>query len=138
MSIQKLKAELSKSQRLAEIARPPHLPPLLLKHDNIHNKMAVRINNSVVYGKRLTYSLTLTYIHIEDGFKKCFPLRFFQSQGCHVTFLAFLLRPRTELGTVGCQSASGNHLFTAAFTQLKSIFQDYIIKKANNNPLTDG
>ncbi|KAG7295483.1 hypothetical protein JYU34_021679 [Plutella xylostella] len=50
MKIQKLKAELSKTQRLAELARPAHLPPLIKKDDS---KMAVKVNNSVVYGKRI-------------------------------------------------------------------------------------
>ncbi|XP_026322681.1 kanadaptin [Hyposmocoma kahamanoa] len=50
MSIQKLKSELSKTQRLAEIARPAHLPPLLKKDES---KMAVKVTNSVVYGKRI-------------------------------------------------------------------------------------
>ncbi|CAH2101963.1 unnamed protein product [Euphydryas editha] len=50
MSIQKLKAELSKTQRLAELARPAHAPPLIKKDDS---KMAVKQTNSVIYGKRL-------------------------------------------------------------------------------------
>ncbi|XP_046975844.1 kanadaptin [Vanessa cardui] len=50
MSIQKLKAELSKTQRLAELARPANAPPLLKKDDT---KMAVKQTNSVIYGKRL-------------------------------------------------------------------------------------
>ncbi|KAJ8706270.1 hypothetical protein PYW08_010896 [Mythimna loreyi] len=49
MSIQKLKSELSKTQRLAELARPAHLPPLLKREDKPHIKQA----NSVVYGKRI-------------------------------------------------------------------------------------
>ncbi|KAJ0182875.1 hypothetical protein K1T71_000851 [Dendrolimus kikuchii] len=50
MLIQRLKTELAKSQRLAEIARPAHLPPLLKKD----SKMAVKVGtNSVVYGKRI-------------------------------------------------------------------------------------
>lgn len=51
MQIQKLKTELAKTQRLAELARPAHLPPLLKKEDS---KMAVKVgSNSVVYGKRI-------------------------------------------------------------------------------------
>ncbi|KAL4711222.1 hypothetical protein ACJJTC_019063 [Scirpophaga incertulas] len=51
MAIQKLKAELSKTHRLAEIARPAHLPPLVKKDDS---KMAVKMaGKSVVYGKRI-------------------------------------------------------------------------------------
>ncbi|KAL0809234.1 hypothetical protein ABMA28_011453 [Loxostege sticticalis] len=51
MRIQKLKAELSKTQRLAELARPAHLPPLIKKDES---KMAVKMaGNSVVYGKRI-------------------------------------------------------------------------------------
>ncbi|CAG9794403.1 unnamed protein product [Diatraea saccharalis] len=51
MSIQKLKTELSKTQRLAELARPAHLPPLIKKDES---KMAVKMGiNSVVYGKRI-------------------------------------------------------------------------------------
>ncbi|KAJ8707644.1 hypothetical protein PYW07_011321 [Mythimna separata] len=49
MSIQKLKTELSKTQRLAELARPAHLPPLLKKDD----KGPIKQTNSVVYGKRI-------------------------------------------------------------------------------------
>ncbi|XP_075988596.1 kanadaptin [Anticarsia gemmatalis] len=49
MSIQKLKAELSKTQRLAELARPAHLPPLIKKDD----KVIKQAGNSVVYGKRI-------------------------------------------------------------------------------------
>lgn len=49
MGIQKLKAELSKTQRLAELARPAHLPPLLKKDD----KLLIKQTNSVVYGKRI-------------------------------------------------------------------------------------
>ncbi|RVE45607.1 hypothetical protein evm_009720 [Chilo suppressalis] len=60
MSIQKLKSELSKTQRLAELARPAHLPPLVKQTES---KMAVRVaNNSVVYGKRIRLK--------EDGMKK--------------------------------------------------------------------
>lgn len=48
MSIQKLKSELSKTQRLAELARPANLPPLLKQ-----SKPAVKMgSNSVLYGKR--------------------------------------------------------------------------------------
>lgn len=50
MTIQKLKADLSKTQRLAELARPAHLPPLVKKDTKIHIKQA---SNSAVYGKRL-------------------------------------------------------------------------------------
>ncbi|XP_028163948.1 kanadaptin-like [Ostrinia furnacalis] len=51
MRIQKLKAELTKTQRLAELARPAHLPPLVKKDET---KMAVKMAaNSVVYGKRI-------------------------------------------------------------------------------------
>ncbi|XP_045457920.1 kanadaptin [Melitaea cinxia] len=50
MSIQKLKAELSKTQRLAELARPAHAPPLIKKDES---KMAVKQTNSVIYGKRI-------------------------------------------------------------------------------------
>ncbi|CAH2056226.1 unnamed protein product, partial [Iphiclides podalirius] len=51
MKIQKLKADLSKTQRLAEIARPAHAPPLIKKDDK---KMSMKVGtNSVVYGKRL-------------------------------------------------------------------------------------
>ncbi|XP_026483390.2 kanadaptin [Vanessa tameamea] len=50
MSIQKLKAELSKTQRLAELARPTNALPQLKKDDT---KMAVKQTNSVIYGKRL-------------------------------------------------------------------------------------
>ncbi|CAH0713014.1 unnamed protein product, partial [Brenthis ino] len=50
MNIQKLKTELSKTQRLAELARPAHLPPIVKKEDN---KMAVKQTNSVIYGKRI-------------------------------------------------------------------------------------
>ncbi|XP_053621984.1 kanadaptin [Plodia interpunctella] len=54
MNIRKLQAELSKVQRLAEIARPAHLPPLIKKEERTGNKMAVKIgSNSVVYGKRI-------------------------------------------------------------------------------------
>ncbi|XP_013199181.1 kanadaptin [Amyelois transitella] len=55
MNIRKLQAELSKVQRLAEIARPAHLPPLIKKGtDRQENKMAVKVgSNSVVYGKRI-------------------------------------------------------------------------------------
>lgn len=49
-SIQKLKAELSKTQRLAELARPAHAPPLIKKDES---KMAVKQTNSVIYGKRI-------------------------------------------------------------------------------------
>ncbi|CAH0404494.1 unnamed protein product [Chilo suppressalis] len=60
MSIQKLKSELSKTQRLAELARPAHLPPLVKQTEP---KMAVKVaNNSVVYGKRIRLK--------EDGMKK--------------------------------------------------------------------
>ncbi|XP_013175806.1 PREDICTED: kanadaptin [Papilio xuthus] len=51
MNIQKLKAELAKTQRLADIARPAHAPPIIKKDDK---KMTVKVgSNSVVYGKRL-------------------------------------------------------------------------------------
>ncbi|XP_013143059.1 PREDICTED: kanadaptin [Papilio polytes] len=51
MNIQKLKAELAKTQKLADIARPAHAPPLIKKDDK---KMIVKVaSNSVVYGKRL-------------------------------------------------------------------------------------
>ncbi|CAH0699574.1 unnamed protein product [Spodoptera exigua] len=50
MSIQKLKSDLAKTQRLAELARPAHLPPLVKKDTKIHIKQA---SNSAVYGKRL-------------------------------------------------------------------------------------
>ncbi|XP_026754346.1 kanadaptin [Galleria mellonella] len=50
MNIQKLKAELTKMHRLAELARPAHMPPLLKKD----SKMAVKVgSNSVIYGKRI-------------------------------------------------------------------------------------
>ncbi|XP_063898744.1 kanadaptin [Helicoverpa armigera] len=49
MNIQKLKMELSKTQRLAEIARPAHLPPLVKKDD----KIIKQASNSAVYGKRI-------------------------------------------------------------------------------------
>ncbi|CAB3257469.1 unnamed protein product [Arctia plantaginis] len=49
MNIQKLKSELSKTQRLAELARPAHLPPLIKKDD----KVIKQAPNSVVYGKRI-------------------------------------------------------------------------------------
>lgn len=49
MSIQKLKMDLAKTQRLAELARPAHLPPLLKKDD----KVIKQASNSVVYGKRI-------------------------------------------------------------------------------------
>ncbi|XP_047038867.1 kanadaptin [Helicoverpa zea] len=49
MNIQKLKTELSKTQRLAEIARPAHLPPLVKKDD----KIIKQASNSAVYGKRI-------------------------------------------------------------------------------------
>ncbi|KAI5634261.1 FHA domain-containing protein [Phthorimaea operculella] len=47
MNIQKMKAELTKTQRLAELARPAHLPPLIKRDET-----KIKINNSVVYGKR--------------------------------------------------------------------------------------
>ncbi|XP_012545687.1 kanadaptin isoform X2 [Bombyx mori] len=51
MNIQKLRKDLSKTQRLAELARPAHLPPLVAKQET---KMAVKVgSNSVVYGKRI-------------------------------------------------------------------------------------
>ncbi|XP_045538452.1 kanadaptin [Papilio machaon] len=51
MNIQKLKVELAKTQRLADIARPAHAPPIIKKDDK---KMIVKVGtNSVVYGKRL-------------------------------------------------------------------------------------
>ncbi|KAG6443881.1 hypothetical protein O3G_MSEX003061 [Manduca sexta] len=51
MTIQKLKSELSKTQKLVELARPAHLPPLIKKDDK---KMAVKMgSNSVLYGKRI-------------------------------------------------------------------------------------
>ncbi|CAK1592992.1 unnamed protein product [Parnassius mnemosyne] len=51
MSIQKLKAELAKTHRLAEIARPADAPPLIKKDDK---KMTLKVgSNAVVYGKRL-------------------------------------------------------------------------------------
>ncbi|XP_059056627.1 kanadaptin [Achroia grisella] len=50
MNIQKLKAELTKTHRLADLARPAHMPPLLKKD----SKIAVKVgSNSVVYGKRI-------------------------------------------------------------------------------------
>lgn len=49
MNIQKLKTELSKTQRLAEIARPAHLPPIVKKDD----KIIKQASNSAVYGKRI-------------------------------------------------------------------------------------
>ncbi|XP_045508795.1 kanadaptin [Colias croceus] len=48
MSIQKLKLQLNKTHRLADLARPAHAPPLIKKDNKI-----VKQNNSVVYGKRL-------------------------------------------------------------------------------------
>lgn len=53
MTLQKLKGELSKAQRLAEIARPAHLPPLIKKDDT----KLVKLNNSVVYGKRYVFKI---------------------------------------------------------------------------------
>ncbi|XP_026739832.1 kanadaptin [Trichoplusia ni] len=50
MSIQKLKQQLAKTQRLAELARPAHLPPLIRQADSRHIKQAA---NSVLYGKRI-------------------------------------------------------------------------------------
>ncbi|XP_050678448.1 kanadaptin [Leptidea sinapis] len=49
MSIHKMKAELTKTQRLAELARPAHAPPIIKASSKAH----VKQNNSVVYGKRL-------------------------------------------------------------------------------------
>ncbi|CAH0602065.1 unnamed protein product [Chrysodeixis includens] len=49
MGIQKLKLELAKTQRLAELARPAHLPPLIKQGD----KMIKQAANSAIYGKRL-------------------------------------------------------------------------------------
>ncbi|KAH9630883.1 hypothetical protein HF086_014624 [Spodoptera exigua] len=43
-------SDLAKTQRLAELARPAHLPPLVKKDTKIHIKQA---SNSAVYGKRL-------------------------------------------------------------------------------------
>jgi hypothetical protein len=64
MSIQKLKIELSKTQRLAEIARPAHLPPLVKKGES---KMAVKVgSNSVVYGKRLVSTIDLAFMNNND------------------------------------------------------------------------
>ncbi|XP_041971042.1 kanadaptin [Aricia agestis] len=50
MNIQKLKAELAKTTRLAELARPADAPPLVKKQPN---SVAIKQANSVVYGKRI-------------------------------------------------------------------------------------
>ncbi|CAG9576924.1 unnamed protein product [Danaus chrysippus] len=49
MSIQKLKADLSKARRLCELARPADAPPLLKKN----NSPAVKQTHDVIYGKRI-------------------------------------------------------------------------------------
>lgn len=59
MAIQKLKVELAKTQRLAEIAKPASLPKLVkpaeesVKTTKPANKLNVKISNSIVYGKRM-------------------------------------------------------------------------------------
>ncbi|GBP48332.1 Kanadaptin [Eumeta japonica] len=51
MNIKKLQAELAKTQKLAEIARPAYMPPLIKKDDK---KPLVKVtSNSVIYGKRI-------------------------------------------------------------------------------------
>lgn len=49
MNIQKLKSQLAKTQRLADLARPAHMPPIIKKAENT---ALVKQANSVVYGKR--------------------------------------------------------------------------------------
>ncbi|XP_045529444.1 kanadaptin [Pieris brassicae] len=50
MNIQKLKSELAKTQRLADLARPAHMPPIIKRAENTTLSKQV---NSVLYGKRI-------------------------------------------------------------------------------------
>ncbi|CAK1546419.1 unnamed protein product [Leptosia nina] len=50
MNIQKLKTQLAKTQRLAELARPAHAPPIIKKNESTPS---IKQTNSVVYGKRI-------------------------------------------------------------------------------------
>ncbi|CAF4888128.1 unnamed protein product [Pieris macdunnoughi] len=50
MNIQKLKSELAKTQRLADLARPAHMPPIIKKAENT---TLAKQANSVLYGKRI-------------------------------------------------------------------------------------